>query len=147
MNKKCVVKIWDSYWLFEWAERDTWSVFSWFLKPNLKLTRANAGNVLSFDFIKIGSRVLFPFLDKNLCKVCVQLAFVISVFQKFQHAWSQSHCREVPRWAVFNGARHNWKCFLTNKKIRVCFFKFHIFLIDQNVPKIIETFLGCIMVS
>ena len=27
----------------------------------------------------------------------------------------QSHYREVPRWGVSNGARHNWKCFLTYK--------------------------------
>ena len=26
--------------------------------------------------------------------------------------FGQSHYREVPRWGVSNGARHNWKCFL-----------------------------------
>ena len=35
---------------------------------------------------------------------------------------TQSHYREVPRWGVSNGARHNWKCFLAYKKFEVFFF-------------------------
>ena len=33
----------------------------------------------------------------------------------FKHHSNQSHYREVPRWGVSNGARHNWKCFLAYK--------------------------------
>ena len=29
--------------------------------------------------------------------------------------YNQSHYREVPRWGVSNGARHNWKCFFAYK--------------------------------
>ena len=31
----------------------------------------------------------------------------------------QSQYREVPRWGVSNGARHNWKYFLAYKKFKV----------------------------
>ena len=48
------------------------------------------------------------------------------VFFKFSflliRGFSQSHYREVPRWGVSNGARHNWKCFLAYKNLK-CFFK------------------------
>ena len=33
------------------------------------------------------------------------------------YCYIQSHYREVPRWGVSNGARHNWKCFLAYKKM------------------------------
>ena len=41
---------------------------------------------------------------------------------------------------IENVSQHikNFECF---------FFKFHIFLIHQNVPQIIETFLRCMLVS
>ena len=59
----------------------------------------------------------------------------------------QSHYREVPRWGVSNGARHNWKCFLAYKEFKVFFLKFHIFLIHQNVPQIVSFHLKYMMVS
>ena len=43
------------------------------------------------------------------------------------HTHMQSHYREVPRWGVSNGARHNWKCFLAYKKFEVFFFNFICF--------------------
>ena len=36
--------------------------------------------------------------------------------------YGQSHYREVLRWGVSNGARHNWKCLLAYKKFVVFFF-------------------------
>ena len=33
------------------------------------------------------------------------------------HAYKQSHYREVPRRGVSIRARHNWKCYLAYKKI------------------------------
>ena len=59
-------------------------------------------------------------------------------YKNLAHCYSQSHYREVLRWGVSNGARHNWKRFLAyKKKLKWVFFKFHIFLIHQNVPQII----------
>ena len=57
-----------------------------------------------------------------------------------QAAWMQSHYREDPWWGVSNGARNNWKFFLAYKR-------FHISLINQNVPKIISFHLRYMMVS
>ena len=56
---------------------------------------------------------------------------------------NQSHYREVPGWGVSNGARHNWKCFLTY----IFFLNFHIFFIHQNVQQIISFHLRYMMVS
>ena len=61
-----------------------------------------------------------------------QLTFLCTTLQ------TQSHYKEVPRWDVFNRARHNWKCFLANKNFKAFFLKFHILLIHQNVPHIIS---------
>ena len=36
----------------------------------------------------------------------------------------QSHYREVARWGVYIGARHNWKCFLAYKILDFFFFNF-----------------------
>ena len=47
---------------------------------------------------------------------CVGLRSVVAVPN-----CAQSHYREVPRWGVSNGARHNWKCFLAYKIFKKVF--------------------------
>ena len=69
--------------------------------------------------------------DENIpdfqCKFLIGTFFVptcnkITMAEWHQiECWSQSHYRKVPRWGVSNGARHNWKCFLTYKKSKVFF--------------------------
>ena len=60
-------------------------------------------------------------------------------FAGFYFCWLQSHYRQVPRWSVSIGVRHNWKCFLAYKNIFLnfilcsflvwtlqCFYKFFL---------------------
>ena len=47
------------------------------------------------------------------------LFFALKYHQNFI-IYQQSHYREVPRWGVSNGARHNWKCFLAKNFLFNC---------------------------
>ena len=71
--------------------------------------------------------------------------------RSYRGAWSiddkQSYYREVPRWGVSNGTRHNWKCFLAHKKLKHIFKIIIYFSIHQNVPQIMSFHLRCMMVS
>ena len=63
----------------------------------------------------------------------------ISLVHAMVQAYHQSHYREIPRWGVSNGTRHNWKCFLAYKRFEVFFTKFYMLLIHQNVPHLSDS--------
>ena len=66
--------------------------------------------------------MIFKYLKKSLRFSLLSRKILLSL-----HTWEQSHYKEVPRWGVSNGARHNWKCFLAFKKFKVFFLNFIYF--------------------
>ena len=65
-----------------------------------------------------------PLTVSTLVECLFKIFFFASALCKIGLAISdQSHYREVPRWGVSNGARHNWKCFLAYKKLSYTFDK------------------------
>ena len=131
---------------------------SYFLESQ---TRLQTKKCLLWPFLHFVSFFLdFLCIMNNHCKTCeyyysskkekekllhylLNLSFKKRIYLvAFKHHSNQSHYREVPRWGVSNGARHNWKCFLAYKKLSYTFDKSKCATNYRDIFEVYDGFIG-----